>query len=342
VDTLPGGATVVSNPAAGVWDSASRWRLVEELRIGSLEGDGPEVFGSVAGLAVDDLGRIHVLDRQANEIRVFDREGDHVRTVGRAGEGPGELGDPIGITAGPEGRIWITDPSNTRYSVFDTAGSHVADHRRRIGGYAVPWSGGFDSHGRLVETTVASGEDGLRRVFVRFDSALSSADTLEAPPYQSESFELETESSYMAANVPFTPGRVTALAPDGTVWTGVNEAYAFAHVSLDGDTLRVVRKQHEPAPVTAEEREEALEGLDWSGSRGAGSTPPGSRTRSRPTAGSPLCPTATSGSRRSSRGRRSATSWTSSIRRVATWAGSNRRSGSPDARSCSGTTASTG
>lgn len=268
VDTLEGGAPVVSNPADGFWDSASAWRVTEEVRIGSLEGDGPDVFGSVAGLAVDDLGRTHVLDRQAREVRVFGPDGAHVRTFGREGEGPGELGDPIGLVRGPEGRMWVVDPSNNRYSVFDTAGTFVTSHRRQLGGYAVPWSGGFDDRGRLLEATVASGEDGVRRIFVRFDTAFSTADTLESPPHEGESFELETENSYMAATVPFTGGRVTTLDPGGTVWTGVNEDYAFARVSLAGDTMRVVRKDFEPAPVTHEDRDEALERLDWFRSQG--------------------------------------------------------------------------
>lgn len=159
--------------------------------------------------------------------------------------------------------MWVVDPSNNRYSVFDTAGTYVTSHRRQVGGYAVPWTGGFDDRGRLLEATVASGEEGLRRIFVRFDTAFATADTVEVPPYESESFELESENSYMAASVPFTGSRVSTLDPDGAVWTGVNEDYAFAQVSLAGDTMRVVRKDFEPAPVTSEDREEALERLDW-------------------------------------------------------------------------------
>lgn len=261
VDTLQNGAPVVSNPSEGVWDSASRWRLTEELRIGGVEGDGPEIFGSVTGMVVDDYGRVHVLDRQAGEIRVFDRQGAHVRTVGRSGEGPGELGDPIGITRAPDGDLWIVDPTNNRYSVFDTAGSYLTSHRRNVGGYAVPWTGGFDDEGRLVERSIYGDEDGFRSIFVRFDTTSSEADTLELPPHEDEVFELVTQNARMAYNVPFTPDRVIALAPDGSVWTGVSDAYALAHLSLAGDTLRVIRRQYRPAPVTDEDREEALENL---------------------------------------------------------------------------------
>lgn len=261
MDTLPNGAPLVSNPSTGVWDSTSRWRLVEELRIGGLEGEGPEVFASVVGIAVDGMGRFHVLDRQAREIRVFDRDGQHVRSVGREGGGPGELGDPIGLARDSQGRLWVVDPGNNRYSVFDTAGTYLTSHRRSVGGYAVPWTGGFDGRGRLVERSIHSGPEGFSPIFVRFDSTFSRADTLELPPYEEEVFELVSENARMAYNVPFTPDREIALAPDGSVRTGVSDEYAFAHVSLGGDTLAVIRRDFEPAPVTAEDREEALQNL---------------------------------------------------------------------------------
>ena len=91
IDTTAGGTIVVSNPAQGLWDSASAWRVVEELRIGTAEGSGPDLFGNVGAIEVDGLGRLWVAETQAQELRVFDREGGHVRTVGRKGGGPGEF-----------------------------------------------------------------------------------------------------------------------------------------------------------------------------------------------------------------------------------------------------------
>lgn len=38
VDVLESGVVLVSNPAVGVWDSASSWKLVEDLLVGSVEG----------------------------------------------------------------------------------------------------------------------------------------------------------------------------------------------------------------------------------------------------------------------------------------------------------------
>src|SRR5512134_3205390 len=75
IDTLPSGTVVVTNPANGLWDSSTAWRVVEELRIGALEGEGPDLFGEVSALEADAEGRIYVLESQALELRVFDRAG---------------------------------------------------------------------------------------------------------------------------------------------------------------------------------------------------------------------------------------------------------------------------
>ena len=90
IETLASGVIRVVNPAEGLWEVGEPWRLLPELVLGEIEGAEAEVFASISGLAVDDAGRIYVLDRQANELRIFSPEGGHIRSVGRPGEGPGE------------------------------------------------------------------------------------------------------------------------------------------------------------------------------------------------------------------------------------------------------------
>ena len=79
------------NPAPPWGSGPEEWRLVEELRLGQIDGIGPEVFGDVHDVAVDEMGHIYVLDYGWKEVRVFDREGRHVRNMARDGEGPGEF-----------------------------------------------------------------------------------------------------------------------------------------------------------------------------------------------------------------------------------------------------------
>ena len=58
-DTLPTGRVIVSNPDPG---GALPLSLVEELRIGSIVSTGPDVFGNVGSLAIDQAGSVYVGD----------------------------------------------------------------------------------------------------------------------------------------------------------------------------------------------------------------------------------------------------------------------------------------
>lgn len=258
VDTLPSGVVQVRSSAAGVWGGESPWRASLRTRIGALEGEGPDVFGFVSGLAVDALGRIWVADRQAKELRVFDVDGAHVRTVGRPGGGPGEFGNPASVSAGPGGHLWVVDWGHQRISVFDTAGSLLREYRREGGGYGWMWRGGFDHQGRFVDLFVTAGRRGL----LRYDLRMAPLDTLSLPESGSESEPFEVR--YAAGGgrmmtVPYAPGTSWAFAPRGGFWFSPGSPYRLYRVDESLDTLRVVQREHRPVPVSQEERRRAEE-----------------------------------------------------------------------------------
>lgn len=264
VDTLANGAVVIHNPAEGLWGPGEGWTVREELRIGSAMDEGPALFGQVAGVAVDDEGRIHVLDRQAKELRTFGPDGRHIRTVGREGGGPGEFRDPIGLVLSPDDRLWVVDARNARYAVFGLDGEHQTAHRRSLSGYVMPWNGGFGREGRFHEKSVYSDSRGFHHVVIRMDSALQPADTLRFPSHDEDQLEIVTESSRMTASVPFASSQQRVWDPRGFLWSVITGDYTLTQISPDGDTLRVIRRRGvEPIPVTATERADAIEGLEW-------------------------------------------------------------------------------
>lgn len=264
METRADGVVLVRSPEQGAWGEGEGWRVEEELRIGTAEGAGPALFGEVAAVEADSLGRIWVLDRQARELRVFDARGAHVRTLGREGGGPGEFRDPVGMAWAPDGALWVADPAAGRYTVFDTAGHFVASHPRRVGGYSLPWSGGFSADGRLYEVAVAARGHEVAPALLHFDAALAPADTVPLPAHRGEQFELRSPGGgMMAAGVPFTPGQVVAVDPRGFLWVGTSDRYRLAQLRLDGDTARVVERAAAPVPVTAAEREQAVQELEW-------------------------------------------------------------------------------
>lgn len=267
VDTLASGTVMVRNPETGVWKEGEGWTLEETLRIGSAGDAGPELFGSVAAVEVDALGRIWVLERQAKELRVFGAGGAHVRTIGREGAGPGEFRDPIGLAWAPDGTLWVADPGNARYTVFDTAGAPRTTHPRPIGGYSIPWKGRVDADGRVTEVAFAQAGGEFRTAVLRFRPAGGPADTLVMPPERSEQFELSSGSgariSRTVVGVPFTPGLDVRLDPRGGVWTAFSDRTVFHLQEIGGDTVLVVERPHRPVPVTDADRAQALKDLEW-------------------------------------------------------------------------------
>lgn len=260
VDTLAGGGVRVVNPERPVWSPGEEWILVEDLRIGGGETEGPELFSDIVALETDSDGRIWILERAAREIRIFGPDGSHVRSVGRRGGGPGEFNDPIGMGWGRDDELWVVDPGNGRFSVFDREGNFLRSHPRRIGGYMLPWPGGFGPEGEVFDRIFIPPGGAL----VRFSPDLTAADTFALPPPPDRDvFELTTEGGRMSAVVPFSPGLVTVLDPGGYLWLGVTDRSRLARTTLEGDTLLVTEWPVERAPVTAQDREEVLEALEW-------------------------------------------------------------------------------
>ncbi len=266
MDTLASGRIVVTNPATGIWDETTAWNVVEELRIGTLDDIGPDMFGSVDELEVDAWGRIWVFEGQAQELRVFDRDGAHVRTIGREGGGPGEFARVIGTSWAPDGNLWAVDPSNARISIIDTAGNYVGSHGTVGGWMIMPWPGGIDTRGRFWNFAPdLSRAPEPTIVMISYDEDLNPLDTVQVPEYQGERdfFELRNESSHMMAGVPFTPSLEWRLDPRGYMWFMLTGDYNIVQLSLEGDTLRTITRDFEPLPVTGEDIDSAMVGLEW-------------------------------------------------------------------------------
>ncbi len=264
VESSPAGVVHVYNEGHGLWGPDEAWEVTEELRVGKVDGAGPESFGRIASIAVDERGRILVLESQAAELRVFNASGQHVRTIGRQGGGPGEFGQPLRVDVGPDGNTWVMDPQNARLSVFDSAGAYLRGIRYGGGFMVFPWHGGFDAQGRYY-APVPRFEPEFSVSLGRFDSDLAPIDTIDLPrdPKERESFSIAEEGRGIRAGIPFQGRQSWERGPDNTLWTLQTDEYHLFQMSFDGDTLLRVSRRFEPLDVTAEDRAEAVEQLKW-------------------------------------------------------------------------------
>ncbi len=272
VDTLATGTIVVRNAISPPWPDSMRWKLKEELRLGGTGSIGAE-FASIDGLAIDSVGMLYVLDRQARLLHVFDSAGRRLTALGGPGGGPEELADPIGLQLGVDGRLWVVDPGNARYSIIGVKEAQssegpvpvVSDTRRRkVGGYVVPWSGGRDRYGRLFDVGLVRADGQARPAVIQIDGHGEPRDTFLLPPAPDDaSFTLVRKGMVTSARIPFAPVQLFALDPLGAIWTAESSQYRLVLRSFSGDSLRIVEQVHEPLMVTPADRREALEKLDW-------------------------------------------------------------------------------
>lgn len=269
VDTLPNGAVLVRNPEVPLWDSLTAWKLVEELRIGSVDGDGPDLLTSVYGAHTDALGRIWILERQTDQLKIFDANGMHVRSIGRDGSGPGEFRDAIGLAADPNGLVWIVDPGNARYALFDTAGTFITSYPRPVAGYSVPWPGLIDSQGRLFDRAFSRRPDGFAGTALLqlelYREQLQATDTLfvPEPATQLPVFTANVPGGSMTVDVPFAPSFHWALDARGYLWVATSSELKFYQTGFAGDTTRIIERAYAPVSVSAAEERAAIEALDW-------------------------------------------------------------------------------
>lgn len=250
VDTLPSGTIVVHNPSHGIWDSSTAWRVEEEVRIGTLEGSGPDLFGRISALEVDGLGRLYVFESQTQELRVFESSGAHVRTIGGEGSAPGEFKQGIGLAWSPKGHLWVVDPGNVRVSVFDTSGTYLTMNRI-MGGYVmVPWRGRFDRAGRFYHYGLDVAADAESRlVMVRFDSLMNPIDTIPIPrPTEDRNFDIQSEDGMTRTGARFGAGDCWTLSASGQLWFGNTGDYRVYRRSASGDTTMAISREFEPLP----------------------------------------------------------------------------------------------
>jgi hypothetical protein len=98
-----------------------------QARIG--HADDPKLgFNRIGMVDVDRDGQVYVYDVQAFNIRVFARDGQYVRAIGRRGSGPGEFSTRFGIQGlGIIGdSIWTYESGNRRVNVFRRDGTVVS------------------------------------------------------------------------------------------------------------------------------------------------------------------------------------------------------------------------
>ena len=269
MDTLPSGEIVVRNADDPLWTPEEAWSVVEELRIGEALSEGPNLVRGRILLRCRRMGpdlRPRPSGAGSPHLRLWGQ----LRSNGRGkGRGAGRFTQAGSVDLSLNGEIWVMGMSQGRVSIFDTTGTYLRGERTNTGGrMMLPYPGGFDPMGRYNVVLRPSVMNGM----ARFDQSYNPIDTISLPenPVEAEYFELVNEDGFttLSAAVPFQGFMAWRFSLTGTVWTLLTDRYELIEMTTGGEVLRRVTKEHEPIPVTDEEREQAIENLEWFTSQG--------------------------------------------------------------------------
>lgn len=251
-----------------------RWQLVQELRLGTVAGDGAEGFADIHDLAVDGIGRIYVLDVGLKGVRVFDADGEFLKSMATEGDGPGEWRyarrSNQSIVWQEPNRLWISD--GQQLMSVDTLGNELS---RFASGQR------FFRPGDLPTATKVVSADTTGAVIARLDVIAISGFGQGAVPQHThvarlpvspahetlpgDTLTIETRTITMGGGSPESSagGRLTVRRPqatsaskfawapqaDGTLWLAQRSRHRFDKLSFKGDTIRTVQRADLP-PVT--------------------------------------------------------------------------------------------
>lgn len=236
------GLVLVRNPGEVDWTDRSPPTLVEDVRIGSVDGPPETQFGRITGLDIDVEGNIYVLDRQTSNVRVFDTLGTYLFTMGREGQGPGELDGGSAVVVATNGIVWVVDgyPLPTRLVAFSSMGEPMSTFPLPLDVRAMPREWRAGPQGSLLVKTASASED-APELLLRKDPGAGVVDTV-----------------YQFMPEPAAPTLEWAALEDGRVVIGRTDEHRFLFLQPDGTVERVVTRAARLREMTDAHKEQSI------------------------------------------------------------------------------------
>ncbi|MBI5386649.1 MAG: 6-bladed beta-propeller [Verrucomicrobia bacterium] len=104
-----------NNDRVQVFDRSGSFRRGFALKT---SGMGLGASGRAQGLIGDAQGRLYVADAFQGIVKVFDAQGEFLKTIGQFGRGPGQLSSPVGVAIDALNRLCVASANNGRIELF--------------------------------------------------------------------------------------------------------------------------------------------------------------------------------------------------------------------------------
>jgi hypothetical protein len=235
------GIIVVKNPKKPMYGEGV-FSMEEDLTLGEKEGREEYMFSRII-IDVDDNENIYILDVKASNIRVFDKNGKHLKTFGKIGQGPGEFQKPIDfIQITPQRELAVYDLPSRHFIFFSLEGKYL----RQLSGARIG--------GVLAKVKI----DTCRNFVVR---RLGGPPSIELHKYNANLEPLLT--IFKEEEKPSPRGELNVLKPylyfeitkDNNIVWGFSDKYELQVLNPEGELERRITKDYKPVKINEKEKE---------------------------------------------------------------------------------------
>jgi len=236
------GVSNVKNPKEPMFEEYEGvFKLREDLSIGVKEGSPEYVFSQIQDLDVDTEGNIYVLDQREARVIVFDAQGIYLRTIGRRGQGPGEIQLPVFVQITTQSELLVYDYAMTRAVFYTRDGTFLRQQstRRPLMPIAV------DSRGFLVGSEILAPPPLGGKLLKIYD-----------PDFQKAKVIAQDEQDQAGVIDIGKPTIYGCIAPNDAIVWGNSENYTLYVANSAGETIKIIRREYNPVPITSTDKKE--------------------------------------------------------------------------------------
>lgn len=243
------GIPVVYNPKEPLplKGQPTKLTLKEDLTIGKDTEDLNYMFSGLQHTQVDEEEYMYAADWKETLIKVYDKNGKHVRSFGRKGQGPGEIGLPFYLGIFQGNKIVVNDRRNAKFIFYSREGELLKEVP--MGKY------------RFVTRFKVDSEANIYAISRTFEEAKT---TLEVKKF-SPSFDPLT--TFASIEVKRKPQVVPAFPPElhikltrdeNLIWLN-SLKYELTLMNGEGKALRRIIKDYDPKKITGAHKKRIIQ-----------------------------------------------------------------------------------
>lgn len=239
------GVVVVKNPKMPIY-SKDVFGLEEELSIGESEGQEEYTFSVMRDIAVSEDEKIYIVDYKEAHIKVFDKNGKYLMTIGRPGQGPGELNGPSAISVNQN--ELMVHGLGRRFSFFSFDGEFLRNVSAKE-----TWAlySRIDSKGNIIVTEGLMDPDFFCYKVKKFDPNMNLLAEIATSP---------APDARKSVNL-FMPIAYWLIDKNDNIVYGYPKDYEIQIFNPKGKLIKKITKEYDPVEVTEEEKEERIEDI---------------------------------------------------------------------------------